>query len=184
MIKQLEAFSRRISNWLAMLGLIGLVALALMTIGSVLSRWLLSHPLEWVEDVYRLLIAVVVASFFPSAFAQRGHIAIEFLSLILSERGRHIVAAFAAIVTLLFTVVLSWQLILYTQEVWETGETTWLLGINVTPWWLVATAFLLFAIPVQLFVVLSDIYHGPQQDGHIPVDDSLPNDSANQQDIS
>ena len=177
MLKQLEQFSRRFSNWLAMLGLIGLVALALVTITSVMSRWLLSHPLEWVEDVYRLLIAVVVASFFPSAYAQRGHIAIHFLSLILSEGGRKILAVFASIVTFLFTIILGWQLIKYTNEVWETGETTWLLGINVTPWWVIATALLLVSIPVQLIVVFSDLYYGPQGSGHDPVDDGSPEGS-------
>ncbi len=166
MLEQLEQFSRRFSNWLAMLGLIGLVALALMTIFGVMSRWLFSHPIEWLEDVYRLQIAIVVASFFPSAYAQRGHIAIHFLSLILPPAGRKGLAVFASFITFLFTIVLGWQFILYCIEVWETGETTWLLGINVTPWWMVATAFLLLSIPVQLIVVLSDLYHGPNGDGH------------------
>lgn len=178
MLKQLEDFSRRFSNWLAMLGLIGLVVLALVTITSVFSRWLFSHPLEWVEDIYRLLIAVVIASFFPSAYAQRGHIAIHFLSLLFSETGRKILAVFAAIITFLFTIVLGWQLIKYTQEVWETGETTWLLGISVTPWWIVATAFLLVSIPVQLIVVFSDLYYGPQGTGHDKVDDGTPEGST------
>ncbi len=178
MLKQLESFSRRFSNWLAMLGLVGLVTLSLITIASVMSRWLLSHPLEWVEDVYRLLIAVVIASFFPSAYAQRGHIAIHFLSLVLSEGARKFVAVFASIVTFLFTIVLGWQLIRYTQEMWETGETTWLLGINVTPWWIIATAFLLVSIPVQLIVVLSDLYYGPQGSGHDKVDDGTPEGST------
>ena len=170
MLKQVEQFSRRFSNWLAMLGLVGLVALSLITIASVMSRWLLSHPLEWVEDVYRLLIAVVIASFFPSAYAQRGHIAIHFLSLILSEGGRKFLAVFASIVTFAFTIALGWQLIRYSQEVWETGETTWLLGISVTPWWMIATAFLLVSIPVQLIVVFSDLYYGPQGSDHEKAD--------------
>ncbi len=178
MLKQLEQFARWFSNWLAMLGLIGLVVLALITIASVMMRWLFSHPLEWVEDIYRLLIAVVIASFFPSAYAQRGHIAIHFLSLILSEGGRKALAVFAAFITFLFTCVLGWQLIKYTQEVWETGETTWLLGINVTPWWVVATGLLLISIPVQLIVVLSDLYFGPQGSGHDKVDDGTPEGSV------
>lgn len=166
MMIRLEAYARRFSDWLAMIGLLGLIALALMTITSVLSRWLLSHPLEWVEDIYRLLIAVVVASFFPTAYAQRGHIAIDFLSLILPAAGRKLVAVLAAIVTFLFTIALAWQLILYTQEVWETGETTWLLGYSVTPWWMLATGLLVVAVVVQLIVVLCDLYHGPRPGDH------------------
>ena len=182
MIKQLEKLSRRFSNWLAMLGLIGLVGLALMTITNVMSRWLLSHPLEWVEDIHRLLIAVVVASFFPSAFAHRGHIAIRFLSLILPARGKQVVAVFVAVVTLGFTMLLGWQLVQYCIEVWETGETTWLLGFSVTPWWMLATALLLVSIPVQLIILMFDTVHGPPDQGHAHGDEHSASPRAKESD--
>ncbi|MEZ5653149.1 MAG: TRAP transporter small permease [Burkholderiaceae bacterium] len=184
MIITLERAARRLSNWLAMMGLLGLLALALMTIASVLSRWLLSHPMEWVEDIYRLLIAVVVASFFPSAFAHRGHIAIEFLSMVLPARGRRAVAVLAAIVTFVFTIVLGWQLVLYTREVWETGETTWLLGYSVTPWWALVTALLLMTVPAQLIVTLADLYHGPRPGDHGPPGHGSAPDTAGQHELT
>lgn len=166
MIQRLDRFSRRFADWLALLGLFALVVLATMTITNVFSRWLFSHPIEWVEDIYRLLIAVVVASFFPSSFAQRGHMAIEFLSLILSPWLRRVLAVLVSFVVLFYTVVLGWQMVLYAHEVWETGETTWLMGFNVTPWWVVVTALLLTTIPIQLIVALATLFHGPQAAGH------------------
>ena len=48
--------------------------------------------------------------------------------------------------------VLGWQFILYTLEISESGETTWLLGWNVTPWWTVTTIFMLICIPIQLLI--------------------------------
>jgi TRAP-type C4-dicarboxylate transport system permease small subunit len=157
MLASLEYLSRQFSKWLAMLGLIGLVVLAMLTIADVMMRWLFSDPLDGISDLYRLLVALVVASFFPSAFAERGHISINFLSAILPRAGRKAVAVLASIVTLAFTGVIGWQFILYCMEVYEAGETTWLLGISVTPWWMGVTALLLLSIPVQLMVLLADL---------------------------
>lgn len=156
MLSRIERFSREFCKWLALLGLVGLVVLALITIADVMMRWLFADPIDGVSDIYRLLIALVVASFFPSAFAERGHIAIHFLSAILPPAGRRILATFAALVTFGFTCVMGWQLVLYCIEVYETGETTWLLGISVTPWWIAATGCILLCIPVQFIVMLAE----------------------------
>jgi len=152
----LERIARGFCKWLALLGLIGLVALAFMSIADVMMRWLFSSPIDGISDIYRLLIAIVVASFFPASFAERGHISIQFLAAILPRGGRKALAVLAASVTLAFTVVLGWQFILYCLEVHSAGETTWLLGIDVTPWWSVATVFILLCIPIQLIVVLAE----------------------------
>lgn len=166
MIQQLDNLSRRFASWLAVLGLFALVTLAALTIANVFARWLFASPLGWVEDIYRLLVAVVVASFFPSAFAQRGHMAIEFLSHILSQPLRKALAVIVSIVVLVFALILGWQILLYALEVWEAGETTWLHGFSVTPWWTLVTALLLTTIPIQMIVVLSTLFHGPQGGGH------------------
>ncbi|MGE3244835.1 MAG: TRAP transporter small permease [Beijerinckiaceae bacterium] len=173
MLARLENASRQFSKWLAVLGLIGLVVLAMLTIADVMMRWLFSDPLDGISDLYRLLVALIVASFFPSAFAERGHISINFLSAILPRGGRKAVAVLASVVTLAFTCVMGWQFILYCMEVYEAGETTWLLGLNVTPWWMGVTALLLLCIPVQLIVLFIDMTsedavsggHGVEIDG-------------------
>lgn len=166
MLARIEGLSQRYCKWLALLGLIGLVAIALVTILDVIMRWLFSNPIDGVSDLYRVMIAVVVASFFPSAFAERGHIAIEFLSAVLPRTGRKWLAVFAAFVTFAFTIIMGWQFILYCMEVYETGETTWLLGINVTPWWIVATILLLISIPVQFIVFLAELAGDGSNSGH------------------
>lgn len=166
MIKKLDNLSRRFSNWLAVLGLFALVILASLTIANVFARWLFSSPLGWVEDIYRLLIAVVVASFFPSAFAHRGHMAIEFLNHILSPSIRKVLAILVSLIVFVFTIILGWQILLYAMEVWDAGETTWLHGFSVTPWWVLVSALLLTTIPIQLIVVMSTLYYGVESNNH------------------
>ena len=157
MLAGLERRAREFCKWLALVGLLGLVVLAGITIADVMMRWLFSSPIDGVSDIYRLLIAIVVASFFPASYAERGHISIHFLGAVLPRSGRRLLTLFAGLVTLAFTIVMGWQMIVYCTEVYEAGETTWLLGINVTPWWITATVLLLICIPIQLIVVLSDM---------------------------
>ncbi len=143
------------ARWAACLGLVGLVALALMTIADVLLRWLFNSPLDGIADIGRLMVAIVIASFFPIALAERHHITIGFLGKFLGRRADAWLQAFASLVTGVFFVFLGWQFILYTTELHTSGETTWLLGLAVAPWWGAATLFLLFCVPIQLLVVVS-----------------------------
>lgn len=143
------------TRWLALIGVVGLVAVALVTIGDVLLRWLFNMPVDGVSEVSRLVVAISIASFFPMALADRHHVSIEFLGAALGPRAGLWLDALAHLVTSFFFLVLGWQFILYTIEVGESGETTWLLGWRVAPWWTVTTVFMLICIPVQALI----LYH-------------------------
>lgn len=145
------------SRWLALIGLIGMVVVALVIIADVLLRWLFNSPVDGVAEVSRLIVAVAIASFFPMALADRHHISIEFLGAWLGPRAQVWLDLLAHVVTSFFFLVLGWQFILYTLEINESGETTWLLGWQVTPWWAVATLFMLICIPIQGLILYHQI---------------------------
>jgi len=142
------------TRWLALVGLFGLVAVALVTITDVLLRWLFNMPVDGVGEVSRLVVAVSIASFFPIALAERHNISIQFLGAALGPRARLWLDTIADVVTSFFFLVLGWQFALYTLEISESGETTWILGWSVTPWWVVTTVFMLICIPVQLVMLV------------------------------
>jgi len=144
------------TRWIALIGLVGFVVVALATIIDVLLRWLFSMPIDGVAEISRLIVAVSIASFFPLALADRHHISIEFLGAALGARARLWLDLIAHIVTLIFFIALGWQFVLYTLEITESGEATWVLAWKVAPWWTVATAFMLTCIPVQALVIF---YH-------------------------
>ena len=104
------------TRWLALAGLVGLVAVALVIIIDVLLRWLFSSPVDGVSEIARLVAAVAIASFFPMALVDRHNISIEFLGAALGPRARLWLDTFADVVTSLFFLVLGWQFILYTME--------------------------------------------------------------------
>ena len=139
---------------MALVGLVGLVAVALVIIIDVLLRWLFSMPVDGVSEIARLVAAVAIASFFPMALVDRHNISIQFLGAALGPRARLWLDTLADVVTSLFFLVLGWQFILYTLEMSESGETTWILGWSKTPWWTVTTVFMLICIPIQLMVLV------------------------------
>ncbi len=145
------------TRWLALIGLVGLVVVALVTIGDVLLRWLFDSPVDGVGEISRLVVAVSIAAFFPMALADRHHISIEFLGAWLGPRARLWIDSLAHMVTSLFFMLVGWQFILYTIEVEDSGETTWLLGWDVGPWWIATTIFMLICIPIQILVFYRQI---------------------------
>ncbi len=144
------------TRWIALVGLVGFVVVALATIIDVLLRWLFGMPVDGVAEISRLIVAVSIASFFPLALADRHHISIEFLGAALGARARLWLDLLAHIVTLIFFIALGWQFVLYTVEITESGEATWVLAWKAGPWWTVATVFMLACIPVQALVLF---YH-------------------------
>ena len=157
MLNNTDAATGSRTRWIALSGLVGLVAVALVTIGDVLLRWLFNMPIDGVSEISRLVVAVAIASFFPMALADRHHISIEFLGSALGPRARLWLDTFAHLVTSLFFLVLGWQFILYTIEIGEAGEATWLLGWKAAPWWVVVTLFMLICIPVQTSIFLNHL---------------------------
>ncbi|MEE8396591.1 MAG: TRAP transporter small permease [bacterium] len=162
------------SRWIAVTGLIVLVAVALVTIGDVLLRWLFNSPVDGVTEVSRLMVAIAIASFFPVALADRHHVAITFLGGALGPRARAWLEALSALVTSLFFLIVGWQFILYTLDLNASGETTWMLGWKVAPWWAVTTFFMLLCIPVQIIVLTNQCRVAFRGDVEVPPPEMKP----------
>jgi TRAP-type transport system small permease protein len=154
----LEARGRNAARLFAFVGMLGLAAFASMTIVDALMRWLLNSPIDGVADVGPLVIAIVIASFFPLALAERRHVSIEFLGHFVGTGIRAWLDAIAAFVTLVFLILLVWQIVMYTVDLNAVGQTTWVVQIPVAPWWSIVCFFLLMCIPVQLIVALAQCW--------------------------
>jgi TRAP-type C4-dicarboxylate transport system permease small subunit len=158
-LDKLESRGINAARFCALIGMLGLVALTLMTNLDVSMRWLFDRPLDGVSDVAPLIVAIVVASFFPFSIAGRHHISICFLGTMLGKRVRAWLEAAAAFVSLAFFAVLAWQFIVYTIDLNEVGQTTWAVQIPVAPFWTVVCIFMVVSVAVQLNLVLTRFEH-------------------------
>lgn len=153
----LRNLSERLSQLLALVGFFGLFVLASMTTVDILMRWLFSRPLQGVNDVSAVVMAVVIASCVPANLAFKQNIRVEMLGAAAGPVVERVLEVFASVLTLAFILLMAWQFVPYTWGLKEAGNTTWVLHWPLWPWWLVSTAMLIFAVFVQAVVVAGDL---------------------------
>ena len=149
-----EQLAQRSSRGIALIGLLGLLALAIMIMVDVLMRFFLNQPIMGVTDLSNVVMAVIIASCMPAALAERHHITIRYLGGLLPPRGSRTLDVFGEFVMLLVFTAMAWQFVIFVQQLIESGQTTMILGFKVWPWWLLATGMLIYCAPVQAIVVL------------------------------
>ena len=155
--ERFEKSTIQVSRYAALIGFFGLLILALMTTCDILSRWLLKQPIDGVNDVSAIVMAVVIAACLPANLAERQNITVEFLGNALGRRGKAMLDAFGSLITLIFVALVAWRFVPYTIEITHAHQTTWVLKLPVAPGWWVATAMLVLSVPVQLMVLASDV---------------------------
>lgn len=149
----LERHGRAVTQTVAVLGLAGLVAITFLTIVDVLLRWLFSSPIDGLTDILNLLYAVVLAAFFPTALIERNHITIRYLGNWIGPRTTRVLDLFGETLTLVFFFLITWQLLIFTEDLFATEEVTWVLAWPVAPWWAVTTGVLAICLPIQLIML-------------------------------
>ncbi len=150
MIRRLDELAGRLVHGLAAIGLCGLVFQAVAIVMDVLSRWLFNSPVLGMEDINGLLIVVIVAAFFPAVLHDRGNIAIDVVGRLFGPRGAETLNAFGHLVTLVFFVILAWQLFRHAADLG--GRITQILELPVQPMWWIATGIMSLCVPIQLLV--------------------------------
>ncbi len=150
--------SRAVARAFALVGFTGLLLLALMTSLDVLLRWLFNMPIQGVNDVSSVVMAVVIAVCIPANLAMKQNIKVEVFGAIAGNRLNAILEVFASLLTLVFIVAIATQFVPYASGLKETGDRTWVLGWPVWPWWSVAAAMMWVAVCIQAIVVLDDIF--------------------------
>lgn len=148
----LESAIIRWSRIIALIGLVGLLVLAGITVGEVLLRWLFKYPIIGVYDVSQLVVVIVVSSCFPLVSAERRHISVNFLGTMAGGRTKDFLEAFGAFLTMIIFLLMTWQLWIYTNELSASHQTTWLLHWPSAPWWRAATVLFALCFPIQLMV--------------------------------
>lgn len=148
---------KRLAHALALVGLAGLLVLALLVVADIVLRALVDYPLQGVNDVYAVLMAVVIAACMPNALLTKQNIAIEVLGETLGGRIRGGLDCFASAATLLFFIMLTWRFVPYADSIAASGQKTWVLKWPVGPWWWAATGLFCIAVLTQAMVLVADI---------------------------
>lgn len=146
----LDTLTRRV----AVLGFMGLVAMALLTLTDVLLRWTHLPRIPGFGDYGEVVFAVVIATCFPAGLLQGHNITIRFLGRAVGRKGAAWLEMIGALATLLFFTLLVWQFVIYTIDLAANTRTTRTLELPLAPWWWITTAVISLTIPVQGLIVV------------------------------
>jgi len=159
-MSSISALESKIIRWtrvVSLIGLIGLLILAIMTVGGALLRWLLDFPILGIPDVSSLVITVAVASCFPLVFAERRNITVRLVGNLLGQRISMVLEAFGYLVSIGIFCLMVWQLWIFTGEVAASNETTVVIRLPIAPWYRAATLLVALCVPVQVVVFYSQL---------------------------
>lgn len=124
---------RRLCDASAVLGGLVLVAMASMTVVSVVGRAFFSHPILGDVELVQLGSAVVVASFLPYTQFQRANIIVDFFTTRASARAQRRMDGLG---TWLYTLVMAlvlWRVAVGGIDMRASGESSMLMGLPL--WW-------------------------------------------------
>lgn len=144
---------RRLSRSVATLGLAVLVVLSVVMMADIAGRELFSAPIQGFSDIADLIVIIAAAACFPASLANNQHVAVRFAGLS-HWRVREGLDLLGHTIMFAVFVVIAYQLVRYSADVYATGQTTWLLYIPVWPVWFLVTALFILCVPVQLTQVL------------------------------
>lgn len=153
LIHRLEGATIRATRVIALIGLAALLILAIITMADVGMRWLFNQPITGVDDLAKLVVAIAIAASIPAVLATRQNITIRFLGKALGRRAELIFEIFGSLIVLAVMAGMAWQIQIYTDELRQSGETTWLLAIPVAPFWQVVSVLLFLSVPIQVVVI-------------------------------
>ena len=156
-LARLERFGLMATRALSVLGLAGLMLLALMTLFDGLARWLLNQPIEGVRDLAAVTVALAVTCCLPVGLMERSNISIRLASHVLGRDAGRVLDAIAAVLTAVIMATFGWQFLVFAGKIAKANETTWILKIPTAPFWYGVCAIFAVAFLVQLIVVVLEL---------------------------
>ena len=117
----------------AAIGGVILVAMACMTVVSVVGRAFFSHPILGDVELVQLGCAVVVAAFLPYAQFRRANIIVDFFTTGASVHTQRRMDAFGTLLYTLVMALLCWRVAVGGMDIRTSGESSMLMNL---PLWI------------------------------------------------
>lgn len=132
-----------------------------------LARWWFATPIHGLEDVNGLLIAIIVASFFPAILIERQNIRVTILGRMVKKKYSAWLDVFGHFILLVFIVIIAWQFAAYAID--SRGQTTLILRAPVAPAMFASAIVLAACAPIQAFVLFTEIWNATRPNAKIEI---------------
>jgi TRAP-type C4-dicarboxylate transport system permease small subunit len=137
---------------------------------SAIGRYALAAPIPDAFDIARLMLGVAMLWGFASVGYRGAHIKVDLVAELLPARARLWLDVAAALVLLMFTVLLAWKLLGRVESAFASNESTFDLRLPVWPWlaaiWLGVVASV-FTIATRILLMVLGAEPAQQRAGEV-----------------
>jgi TRAP-type C4-dicarboxylate transport system permease small subunit len=146
----------KFSDVLKLIGAIALTTMMMLTVVDVIGRFFKS-PIFGSVELVGFLATIVVASALPYTYKVDGHVGVEILVRLLSDKTQTVIDIFTRTITLILFILITWQMFLYAEDIQKTGEVSMNLEFPIYYIvYLLSFALLIFTITI-VEIIISDI---------------------------
>ncbi len=144
----------------SIIAIITLAMMVLLTFVDVMLRYFFNRPLAFSLELIQVMAVIVV--FFGLAYTQlyKGHIAIDVLVNLLSQRARLVIDSIGTILSIGLFCLIIWRSSLYALGLQESHQVTETLGMPVSPFAFVVPFGSILLVVVLLRDLLNNLVEG------------------------
>ncbi len=139
-----------------------LFSLILVTCVDVVGRYFFSSPLRGAFEITEILLAALVFAALPLTTERQEHIEVDLLNVVLSDRVKKYLTAFAGLFSAALLATLSWRLASHALHAAADGATTNALAIPLAPFGFLAS----FSCLVSALIAFLRGIHPPKELDH------------------
>ncbi|MCF8114441.1 MAG: TRAP transporter small permease [Desulfotignum sp.] len=143
----------KFSDFLKMIGAIALTIMMMLTVVDVIGRFFKS-PIFGSVELVGFLATIVVASALPYTYKVDGHVGVEILVRLLPDKAQTWIDIFTRTLTLVLFALITWQMFLYAEDIYKTGEVS--MNLEFPIYYIVY--LLAFGLLIFTVTILETIY--------------------------
>ena len=132
MISRIDRFVGQLASWFNGIAATAVAAMMILTCLDVILR-LFRHPIPGTYEIVSMLSAVFVSFSLARTSVDQGHIAVDFLVQRLPKRLQHTIEAINCVVCALLFSVVSYQCVVYANDLKANGEVSMTLQMPLHP---------------------------------------------------
>jgi TRAP-type C4-dicarboxylate transport system permease small subunit len=143
----------KFSDFLKLVGAVALTAMMMLTVVDVIGRFFKS-PIFGSVELVGFLATIVVAAALPYTYKMDGHVGVEILVRLLPEKTQTVMDIVTRTLTLILFVLITWQMFLYAEDIYKTGEVSMNLEFPIYYLvYLLSFALLVFTVTIVESIV-------------------------------
>ncbi len=111
----------KFSDFLRAIGLIALTCMMLLTVVDVIGRYF-KHPIFGSVEMVGFFATIIVATALPYTYKMDGHVGVEILVRLLSQKNQLIIDILTRLLSLVLFCLITWQMFVYAEDMKLSGE--------------------------------------------------------------